>query len=289
MDNPKDLSNNEIIIGKKYKIIKEIGEGSFGKIFKSLNIFTNEFVAIKIEKKREKSLLKLETNIYNKLKNMNGVPQLRYFGVENDFNYMVIDLLDISIEDMIEKYKKLDIKTTLKIAIESISILEDLHNKFIIHRDIKPENLMIGNGFKRDKIHLIDFGLSRYYVDENNSHKPINYNKKLTGTAKYASLNVLEGIEPSRRDDLISLGYILIYCMKGSLPWQHIDEENKEIKYLKIKELKTISLVDLCKDLPYEFLSYMDYCSNLKYEETPNYNYIKTIFTNLFQLHKSNK
>lgn len=282
-----DLSNNNIIIGKKYKIIEELGEGSFGKIFKALNIFSNEYVAIKIEKKINKSVLKLETNIYMKLKNMKGIPQLRYFGVEESFNYMVIDLLDESVEDIVKKNGKLNLDLVLTFAIETIGILEILHNKFIIHRDIKPDNLMVGFKHNRKKIHLIDFGLSRYYINEKGLHKEIIYNKKLIGTAKYASLNVLNGIEASRRDDLLSLGYVLIYCLKGSLPWDNIEEDIKEIKYEKIKELKKIHINELCNELPYEFLSYMDYCSKLNYDESPNYNYIKGIFTNLYNLTKT--
>lgn len=281
-----NIINNDIIIGKKYKIIEELGEGSFGKIFKALNLFTNEYVAIKIEKKINKSVLKLETNIYTKLKNIKGIPQLRYFGVEESFNYMVIDLLSESIEDLV-KNRKLSLEFVLTIAIETINILETLHNKFIIHRDIKPDNLMIGFKNNRNKIHLIDFGLSKYYIDEKGIHKEIIYNKKLTGTAKYASLNVLEGIEPSRRDDLLSLGYVLLYCLKGSLPWENIEGENKEIKYEKIKQAKNININELFKDLPYEFLSYMDYCSRLNYDETPNYKYIKGLFTNLYNLNET--
>lgn len=280
----QDISNNNIIIGKKYKIIEELGEGSFGKIFKALNIFSNEYVAIKIEKKINKSILRLETNIYTKLKNIKGIPQLRYFGTEESFNYMVIDLLSESIEDLVKKNGKLNLDFVLTIAIETINILEILHNKFIIHRDIKPDNLMLGFKNNRSKIHLIDFGLSKYYINEKGIHKEITYNKKLTGTAKYASLNVLEGIEPSRRDDLLSLGYVLIYCLRGSLPWENIEGENKEIKYEKIKQTKKMNINELCKDFPYEFLSYMDYCNRLNYNETPNYKYIKGLFTNLYNL-----
>ena len=280
----EDLYNNNIIIGKKYKIIEELGEGSFGKIFKALHIYSDEQVAIKIEKKLKKSVLKLEANIYTKLKNIKGVPQLRYFGVEENFNYMVIDLLSESIEDLVNKNGKLNLDIVLSIAIETITILEILHNKFIIHRDIKPDNLMLGIKQNRNKIHLIDFGLSKYYINENGFHKEIIFNKKLTGTAKYASLNVLEGMEPSRRDDLLSLGYVLIYCLNGSLPWENIEGENKEIKYEKIKCSKKMHINELCKDLPYEFLSYLDYCNRLGYDELPNYKYMKDIFINLYNL-----
>ena len=280
----EDLYNNNIIIGKKYKIIEELGEGSFGKIFKALHIYSDEQVAIKIEKKLKNSVLKLEANIYTKLKNIKGVPQLRYFGVEENFNYMVIDLLSESIEDLVNKNGKINLDIVLSIAIETITILEILHNKFIIHRDIKPDNLMLGIKQNRNKIHLIDFGLSKYYINENGVHNEIIFNKKLTGTAKYASLNVLEGMEPSRRDDLLSLGYVLIYCLNGSLPWENIEGENKEIKYEKIKCSKKMHINELCKDLPYEFLSYLDYCNRLGYDELPNYKYMKYIFINLYNL-----
>ena len=281
------MSNeNEIIIGKKYKLLTQIGEGSFGKIFKAENIQTSCLVAIKIEKKTNSSLLKHEANIYYKCKNIKGIPSIRMFGTEEQYNYIVMDLLGISIDKMREiQSGKFTLKETIIISLQLISCLESLHNIGIIHRDIKPENILTNGDI--NKIQLIDFGLSKYYIDQERNHLPINTNKKFIGNIRFASINIHNGIEPSRRDDLISLGYIFIMCLKGILPWQNVDSLNKEDKYNKIKIIKcNISLVDLCSDIPYEFLSYMSYCYSLKYEDEPKYSYLKNLFLNIYSIIK---
>ena len=283
-------SNNEIIIGKKYKLLNQIGEGSFGKIFEAEHLLSNTKVAIKIEKKNINSILKHEANIYYKCKNIKGIPNIRMFGTENNYNYIVMDLLGISLDKLREnKGGILSLKETLQIAIQLISYIENFHNVGLIHRDLKPENILTNNGEIND-IFLIDFGISRYYINQDREHIPITYDKKLIGNIRYASLNIHNGIEPSRRDDLISLGYILVCCLKGKLPWQNVKSKIKEEKYIMIKQIKEqVSLVDLCKDIPYEFLSYINYCYCLKFDESPDYNYIKGLFINLFNLIKKNK
>lgn len=277
---------SEIIIGKKYKLLKQIGEGSFGKIFEAENILTNNKVAIKIEKKNNMSLLKHEANIYYKCKNVKGISNIKFFGTEENFNYIVMDLLGPSVDKMREnKGGKMNLNEVLIIAIQMITSLENLHQTGIIHRDIKPENILTNIDCNINKLYLIDFGLARYYIDNEQNHISINYNKKFMGNVRFASINVHNGIEPSRRDDLISLGYIFIICLKGSLPWQSVSANTKEEKYNIIKNIKeSTSLVDLCLDIPYEFLSFMSYCSSLKYEEEPNYIYMKQLFINLYNM-----
>lgn len=280
----------EIIIGNKYKLLNQIGEGTFGKIFEGEHIITNDKVAIKIEKKDVKSLLKHEANIYYKCKNIKGIPSIRMFGTENNYNYIVMDLLNLSLNQMRENNDgKISLNDILLISIQLINCIEKLHNIGIIHRDLKPENIM--TTMRENNVYLIDFGIARYYLNQDRVHIPITNNKKLIGNVRYASLNIHNGIEPSRRDDLISLGYIFILCLKGKLPWQNINSEmEKEEKYNIIKTIKeSTSLVDLCSDLPYEFLSYMNYCYCLEFDEEPNYNYIKTLFMNLLTLQKSKK
>lgn len=279
----------EIIIGNKYKLIGEIGEGSFGKIFEGENITTKDKVAIKIEKKDVKSILKHEANIYYKCKNIKGIPSIRMFGTESNYNFIVMDLLNISLDKMREINGLngiISLTQTLSIAIQLITCIEKLHCLGIIHRDIKPENIMTST--RENAIYLIDFGIAKYYIDQDRKHIPIAYNKNLIGNIRYASLNIHNGIEPSRRDDLISLGYIFVVCLKGVLPWQNIQSVSKDEKYKKIKNIKeNISLVELCNGIPYEFLSYIDYCYSLDFDEEPNYEYIKSLFINLLNLQKS--
>lgn len=278
------LNNNsmDIIINNKYKIESLIGEGSFGKIFKAANIITDEKVAIKIEKKQDRSILKYEANILIRCKEIKGIPRIKSYGVEQNYNYMIIELLGKSLEDLkIENNGKLDLKTVIVIGIEILNILENLHTKGIIHRDLKPENILSSDSATTN-YHLIDFGISKYYLDSSGMHKPLISGKKLIGTLRYSSLNVTMGIEASRRDDLESLGYIFIHLLKGALPWESTSGENKEKKYENIVELKqTTSILELCSEIPLEFAVYLTYCRNLNYDSKPDYNYLRTLFTNL--------
>ena len=122
----------------------------------------------------------------------------------------------------------------------------------MIHRDIKPDNFLVGSGKKQHIIYAIDLGLSKYYKDiEKGTHIPYKDGKNLTGTARYASINTHLGVEQSRRDDLESLAYTLIYLMKHKLPWQGLKDENELVRYAKIMEIKkSISVPELCKGLP---------------------------------------
>ncbi len=212
------------------------------------------------------------------------------FGTENNYNYIVMDLLNQSLNQMRENNNGIiSLLEMLPISIQLIVCLEKLHGVGIIHRDLKPENIMTSFTTRENLVYLIDFGIARYYINQDRVHIPITYNKKLIGNVRYASLNVHNGIEPSRRDDLISLGYIFILCLKGKLPWQNINSElDKDEKYNIIKQIKeTTSLIDLCSELPYEFLSYMNYCYCLEFNQEPNYDYIKTLFMNLLKLLKT--
>lgn len=273
----------DVVINNKYKIEYLLGEGSFGKIFQASNILTNEKVAIKIEKKQERCLLKFEANILIKCKEIKGIPRLKSFGVDQNYNYMVVELLGKSLTDLKDLYNgKLKLYTVLQMGLQILTILESLHYIGIIHRDLKPENILIGNGKLQNNFYLIDFGLSKYFIDQDGIHKKIITGKKLTGTLRYSSLNVQSGIEASRRDDLESLGYIFIYILKGELPWENIQGETKEKKYEIIMNMKReINTLELCSEMPLEFSIYLNYCRNLEYDETPDYSYLKGLFINL--------
>ena len=273
------------VIGLKYKLIRLIGEGSFGKVYMGQHKRSGELVAIKCEDKESKSkLLKNETKIYRELNGGKGIANVRWYGVDDKKTYAVLDLLGNSLDDFKIKYRKFSLKSTLLVGIQLLYRMEYIHSKGYLHRDIKPENFMFGNTGKSERtLYVIDFGLSKPYLTSGN-HIDMRINRKMIGTPRYASLNVHNGCEPSRRDDLISIGYMLIYLFKGSLPWQGQKGNTKSEKYRKIADIKkTISFEQLCTKMPKELICYIEYCYDLEFNESPNYEMLRRLFKRALQ------
>ncbi|KAJ1430201.1 casein kinase I isoform delta [Ochromonadaceae sp. CCMP2298] len=187
----------ELRVGKKFRVGKKIGSGSFGDIYLGTNISTGEDLAIKLEtiKTKHPQLLR-ETKIYRSLNGVLGVPTVRWFGVEGDYNVMVIDLLGKSLEDLFNDCgRRFNLKTVLILADQLLCRLDILHTKSYIHRDIKPDNFLMGRGLKRHMVYVIDFGLAKLFRDPRTlKHVPYKEGKTLTGTARYASINTHMGI-----------------------------------------------------------------------------------------------
>eukprot|EP00667_Euglena_gracilis_P009098 EG_transcript_9236 len=198
---------------------------------------------------------------------------------------MAIDLLGPSVHDyFVACHRKFSLKTVLTLADQMLQRLEFLHSHGFVHRDIKPENFVLGTGDHSGIVYLIDFGLARKYVDPaTNEHLPHRENFQLTGTVRYASVNSHLGVQQTRRDDLESLGYVLVYLLKGQLPWQGIGgamkEEQKFEKILTAKRLTTPETI--CRDLPIEFAVYLQRVRSLRYEESPDYGALRRLFGDL--------
>lgn len=165
--------------------------------------------------------LEYENKLYRLLRGGPGIPDIYWYGIEGDYKAMVMELMGHSLEDLFQYCgRKLTLKTVCMLADQMISRLEYMHTNNFLHRDMKPDNFLMGNGNKRGTCFMIDFGLSKRYKDaKTGEHIPYRDNKSLTGTARYASVNTHIGIEQARRDDMESIGYILLYFLKGSLPW----------------------------------------------------------------------
>lgn len=135
---------------------------------------------------------------------------------------------------------------------------------------------------------MIDFGLSKRYRDpKTGEHIPYRDGKQLTGTARYASVNVHNGVEQSRRDDLESIGYILLYFLKSTLPWQGLQGRNKNDKYDRIREKKNKTTVEeLCRGMPEEFNTFIKYCRQLGFEAKPDYQYLRNLLRQMGQSHQ---
>ncbi|CCF56166.1 hypothetical protein KAFR_0A07320 [Kazachstania africana CBS 2517] len=272
-----NYNDSSTIVGLHYKIGKKVGEGSFGVLFEGINMINNMPVAIKFEpRKTDAPQLKDEYRAYKILSGTPGIPQAYYFGQEGLHNILIIDLLGPSLEDLFDWCgRRFSIKTVVQVAVQMITLIEDLHAHDLIYRDIKPDNFLIGRPGQPDAndIHMIDFGMAKQYRDpKTKQHIPYREKKSLSGTARYMSINTHLGREQSRRDDMEALGHVFFYFLRGQLPWQGLKAPNNKQKYEKIGEKKRVTNVyDLAQGLPIQFGRYLEIVRNLSFDETPDY------------------
>ncbi|GMI30162.1 hypothetical protein TrCOL_g9256 [Triparma columacea] len=270
-----------------YRITKRVGGGSFGDIY--LGVGANgEKVAVKFEKHGARCpQLRHEYKVYRELANAPGFAKVHYFGTQDSYNLMVMDLLGPSLEDQFNKCgRRFSLKTVLLLADQMLERVELMHSRHLIHRDIKPANFVTDReGGDKQIVYCIDFGLSkRYRHPRTLQHIPAREGRSLTGTPRYASINNHLGVEQSRRDDLESIGYVLIYFLKGGLPWQGLKAKSASKKYKLIMEKKqSTSIPNLCTGCPNQFAEYLAYCRSLKFEAKPNISYLRGMFRDLFR------
>ena len=263
------------MIANKYKLLNKLSQGSFGQVYKAENIRTGELVAIKIEPKSDNNKsLKSEAKIYQYLAKLDGFPQLKWYGSTDKVTYLVTDLLDHSISDLVEKGGRIEMEIVLLLGKQMIQRLQVLHNHFLLHRDIKPQNFML-NG-ETNKLYLIDFGFCKRYNYDGN-HIEEGTISKLIGTPNFVSVNVHKGLEPSRRDDVESCIYIMIYMLFGKLSW------SKEM-LIKNMCLKKEELTNSEKPLIPEFLKQLlFYVRTLEFDECPDYEKIIKVIDNVYK------
>ncbi len=330
--------NHRNIIASKYVFEKKIGKGSFGCIYRGLNIITQEKVAIKYEATTcAQPTLLWESKILNHLLGIPGVVKLRYFGTESNKNIIVMDLFSHTLAEEVAKLKKeakisnensdsssgsgsesyisesehernysdetndmqhqhqheninykYYINDVLKYMISIVETIEKIHEKGIIHRDIKPENFMIAQSQPQTqlhdhnpvkKLHIIDFGLSRIYIKDG-AHIPNKPNSPIVGTMRYISTYIHEGNVYSRRDDIISVLYVIIYLLKGRLPWCRLKTSagDKRTKAEIVYDMKKKTTIEqLCRGLPNIFERMLTYAYKIEFDEKPDYIYLKRL------------
>lgn len=286
IEKPKEktqLSNN-------YKLLDKIGSGSFGDVYLAIDKKQHKFAA-KVEDIKEKTRLKDEYNAYRKIYrkliykniNTNGIPKVYNLLETPQYYVMIMDILGPCLDSKFnELNKKFEMSTILKIGIDAIKLLQKIHASGFIHRDIKPNNFLMnfGNNNKQDTLFIMDFGLSKQYIS-GGRHLENRTDRTLVGTVRYVSLNVHMGLEPARRDDLESVGYMLVYFAKGCLPWQGMKKDKKKSQIIKVGEVKLCTDINkLCDGLPECIPDFIKYCRNLKYEENPDYNMLVSSFEN---------
>lgn len=276
----KDISVGEVI-NSQYKIEEMIGKGSFGNVFRANDLFNNQIVAIKTEDStNDNEYLYDEFKLYNKIMKHNSIPNVYYYGSYKDKNILVMSYLGNNLGTLFKFCdKKFSMKTVCMITIQVINVLEHIHSHGIIHKDIKPENILIGHKNDKQNIYLVDFGLSDKYLVDKITHIPWDDNREFSGTYRYSSIRNHVGAEQSRRDDLESFGYVLIYFLKGKLPWEGLKPKDNEERLLQIfNKKKNITCEKLCNKLPDIIYNYMKYTRNLRFKEKPNYKKIKELF-----------
>ena len=284
---------NKPIFGK-FKIIKEEGKGSNSIIFSAQNIINKELVALKIQEKTQ-NIIDLEKEAYYlfKLKGI-GMPKILSYGYSGKYKILVEELLGKSLKELFKenenKSKRIRLKDMLLAGLQIIDRIEFTHSKNILHLDIKPNHFLVGNP-NNSLIYLIDFCLAKKYrSSRTGKHVKFSKNSYFSGNLKFSSINTMKGIMPSRRDDLESIGYLLIYLYKQKLPWDKVISKNKIEFTQKIFEIKKlIPLKMLCDDLPKEMIEFMKYVRSLKFEEEPKYEYlIKILATTLEKIDRVN-
>lgn len=274
---------NDVVIGRRWKLGKKLAAGSFGEVVEAIDMLSGAEVAIKIQIGNE-LLLATEREVYSAIwshsKNFIGIPRVYGLNESQGEDYIVMDRLGTSIwEHQIKCGGRFSLKTTLMIGIQALSRLETIHDADFVHRDLKPDNMVMGRNDDQT-LYFIDFGLSKRYRD-GGTKEHYNYSKEcsgLTGSLLFAPLNSHNSVRQTRRDDLESLGYVLVYMFQGSLPWADVNFKLHRLKEAKVCLMKqTAGLEVLCCGIP-SLVAYFRTVRDMKYEDIPDYEGLKNLF-----------
>ena len=281
-----------ITVGGRYILGKKLGSGSFGDVYYGIDKIKNEkgrnnTVAIKLEKTSEKSSMNAhERDIYDILYQPNrGIAKLYWSGTQEDYHVLVMELIGPSLDQLLKICGgKFSLSTVALVGKQVLKIINYMHSKGILHCDIKPENFLVK--ITNNTLYTIDMGLCKRFINEEHEHIPLIKTKKFVGTLRYASVNSHRGLELSRRDDLESIAYLLIYLAKGKLPWQGLpNRKNSDLRQIIYESKLKTTTKQLCYALPPEFIEFVDYVRNLEFTTQPNYKYLYNL---LDAVHRKN-
>ena len=282
----KSSESSGYVIDQRYEVLQQIGSGSFGTVYHGKDLQNDSVVAIKILKQKGHQSYYRETSVLKKLQELDGIPQVFWKGTVGIKDILIINRMGCDLSMLFEFCgHKFSLCTTLKLGIEMIRLIQKVHSRGILHRDIKPHNFLMGYKQQKHKLFLIDFGLAKCYYSatSNKGHKDKRNNLMPIGTARYASLWTHEGVSQSRRDDLESIGFVLIYFLKSKLPWQGLKISTKQEKWRKIGNVKRDTVLEtLCDGIPSAFVEYLEYVRRLKFKKDPDYEYLIDLLIDAF-------
>ncbi|XP_049850778.1 uncharacterized protein LOC126323905 [Schistocerca gregaria] len=285
----KHFSDQEFAL--RFRIDDKIGSGGFGCIYKAYDFQERRDVAIKIENRNGKSYLDREVGFYRAIQDYNrGIlktsPRCYLFSTKGGSNFAVFDLMGPSLADLFHTCRrKFSLKCVLMLAEQLLTILENIHKLGFVHGDVKPGNFVMGTGTNTNSVYVIDFGLSNFWRNKRGEHIPLNFGRNFRGTYRYASTNSHLNIETSRRDDLEALAYVLIYFLKGSLPWQNLKLSTDKRRILIGTFKSKISIEKLTSGIPSEFSFFLSYVKKLGFSEEPDYIYCRNLFRRCLERH----
>ena len=279
--------DSPIVIADRFKLIRRLKPHVPSCIHLAEDLTTNTQVILKLEPNTTQSpRLVHEYRLLRRLEGNLGVPAVLWLGGTETHNVLVMELLGPSLQELYRYCeRRLSLKAVLLLAEQMISRLELCHNYDYVHRAVKPGHFLIGRNTSAHLVYLIGMETSKRYRDPvTQLHIPYSEGHNTHCEARFASINRLMGIQPSRRDDMESLGYVLLYFLCGGLPWDHSIAQDPRNASQVVLDMKTnTSTETLCRTAPREFALYLNYCRALRFDMQPDYKYLKSLFRTLFE------
>ncbi|KAI8099854.1 kinase-like domain-containing protein [Halteromyces radiatus] len=316
-NNRSEINDQDVIIGEQWIVLAKIGEGSFGEVFEVKDINTGRHYAVKREPRSHLSQIKHESILYDILAAGPGIPQCHWYGRHEEFDCIVMDLLGTSLKQLRQSVRHIPLSIIKDLGCQMIDILEHIHNRGLLYRDVKPDNFLFSESCRlpgydkyddddnsnnnaerkweyescqqvfdtwketKPKLYVVDLGLASCWRNLETKQPYPECKKRIrnkTGTARYASLNVHRGKTPARRDDMESLGYLLVDLALGSLPWTGIQAKSSKAGWDRMHMMKeNIQIADLCSGLPSGFMTFIDYTRRLGFNDQPDYQYLRQL------------
>lgn len=262
---------------EKFHIIQQISRGDHSIIYSGIDRIDGNMLAIKAEPiKIKDSRLRHEYKVYRSLAVALGLPKIYYYKETSKYRLMFMELLGLNLEELFNKCnRRFSLVTTLRLSIQIISRLESIHEQSFILRNVAPSNFCIGLDVRREIIYCTNFSLAKKFrdLDAGINHIPMTSKKrKLHISPLFSSINCMMGSGQSRKDDIESLGYMMIYFVKGGLPWENLNQHD-----LILQKKQNISMERLADGLPKGIKIFMKNIKSLTFESRPEYDYLRLL------------